>query len=360
MLDGDETPLHEQSPLACAADAWWRTCSAAVLIPSARPAPALLTRSGTRRPRERAPARSGILSGVGGRAGIRAGGLVGVAIALAVVAATVAGTAPGSDAQLERVTAFGDSQLEAVAETPEATAMLATGIELDLRTAVCRRLVQASCPYQGKRPPTVLDEVRAAGDTLGKTVVLLVGYNDFEAEWPADVTDVLRALEARGATRVLWLTLTERRQDWARMNATLRSLAGRWPQLEVLDWSDAADPSWFRDDDIHLTPAGAMGLASYLHAALAARGIAAPSAAAVAQVSLRVSIRGRGSVTLKGATCRASCSRPVAVGSAVRLVARAPAGWVFDRWGGACSGSGRVCSLEVKRASTVVARFRPR
>ena len=90
----------------------------------------------------------------------------------------------------------------------------------------------------------------------------------------------MRALVARDVKRVLWLTLTEERSSWARMNDDLRAAAKAWPQLEVLDWKQAADPSWFRDGDIHLTYAGAVGLAGYVHAALLERGIAVSAAAA--------------------------------------------------------------------------------
>ena len=285
-------------------------------------------------------------------------GLAVAAAACAVVAVGAAIATAAPRAPLQRVTVFGDSQITAVASTPNAREMLAKGIDLDLRTAVCRRLVKDSCPYEGARPTTVLDEIRDSPTPLGHVVVLLVGYNDFEAVWPDDVATVVRALVARDVTRVLWLTLTERRDDWVRMNANLRAAAKDWPQLEVLDWSDAADPAWFRGDDIHLTYDGAYGLASYLHVALFSRGIAAPSTGpAPAQVALRITIRGAGAVTSKGVRCRVSCSQLLPVGTLVRLTAHAPAGSVFDRWAGACTGKRASCSLKLTRGTTVVARF---
>ena len=257
------------------------------------------------------------------------------------------------------MTVFGDSQLAAVEQTADARAMLAKGIDLDLRAAVCRRLVQVSCPYEGSRPTTVLDEIRDPKSTLGTAVVVLLGYNDYETEFRDNIGVVMQALLSRGVKQVLWLTLTERRADWARMNDTLRSEAKAWPQLEVLDWRDAADPSWFRDEDIHLTHDGAFGLASYLHVALFSRGIAAPTAPPeAARVSLRITIRGTGAVTAKGLSCRTSCSRLLPAGSVVRLTARAPAGSVFDRWGGACDGKRASCALRLSRGTTVAARFR--
>jgi hypothetical protein len=287
---------------------------------------------------------------------------------LALICAGITGTtgaaanaAHGAAGALERVTVFGDSQLTAVAETPEARTMLGKGIDLDLRAAVCRRLVQESCPYQGSRPATVLEEVRKQEPALGTTAVVLVGYNDFEDAWAGDVTAVMRALTTRGVTRVLWLTLTERRADWIRMNDTLRAVARAWPQLEVLDWAPATDASWFRGDDIHLTAVGAIGLARYIHSALVVRGVAATTEpAAPPRIALNVVIRGPGAVVVRGVRCRSSCTRSLARGAVVRLAAKAPAGSVFVRWGGACSGTRAWCSINLAKPTTVVARFRPR
>lgn len=287
-------------------------------------------------------------------------GLACAAVLAALTGADVDG-ARGAGVTLERVTVFGDSQMTAIAETADARAMLAKGIDLDLRAAVCRRLVQASCPYQGSRPSTVLDEARTLEPALGTTAVVLVGYNDFEAVWAEDIAIVMRALTTRGVGRVLWLTLTEQRTDWKRMNDTLRTVARSWTQLEVLDWAPASDPSWFRSDDIHLTPEGAIGLARYVHSALVVRGVAATTVPPpTPQLALRVAIRGPGAVVVRGVRCRSSCTRTFAKGAVVRLVAHAPAGSVFVRWGGACAGTRTWCSVRLDRPTGVVARFRAR
>jgi hypothetical protein len=284
-----------------------------------------------------------------------------VCVAFAAAVGLGPSGAHGARGAVERVTVFGDSQMTALGETPEARSMLAKGIDLDLRAAVCRRLVQESCPYQGSRPSTVLDEARKQEPALGTTAVVLVGYNDFEAVWADDVASVLRALTTRGVTRVLWLTLTERRADWERMNDILRSVARGWPQLEVLDWGPATDPTWFRDDDIHLTAEGAIGLARYVHSALVVRGIAATTAPpAPPRIALSVVVRGSGAVVVRGVRCRSSCTRTFPRGAVVRLVAKAPAGSDFVRWSGACLGTRTWCSVTVSKPTTVVARFRPR
>jgi hypothetical protein len=283
---------------------------------------------------------------------------VAACVALLAVVGSAAGTSR-AQAPLQRVTIFGDSQLTAVTGTPRSLEMLQKGIDLDLRTAVCRRLVQESCPFGGVRPTTVQEEINDTGKGIGQVVVLLVGYNDYEAEWVRNIGIIMRALLARNVNRVLWLTLTERRDDWVRMNDDLQSATKDWPQLEVLDWRDAADPSWFQGSDIHLTGEGAFGLASYIHVALFARGIAAPTTPAEPpRVALRISVRGAGAVTARGVKCRTACTQLVPVGTVVQLSARAPAGSVFARWSGACAGTTPTCSRKLVRNASVVARFR--
>ena len=57
---------------------------------------------------------------------------------------------------------FGDSAAEVLDYVPDAKQYLAQGLDMNWQLKVCRRLVELSCPYQGLRPPTVLDVVRAA------------------------------------------------------------------------------------------------------------------------------------------------------------------------------------------------------
>ena len=44
----------------------------------------------------------------------------------------------------------------------DAKQYLGQGLDVHWQLKVCRRLVQLSCPYQGVRPPTVLDVVQAS------------------------------------------------------------------------------------------------------------------------------------------------------------------------------------------------------
>ena len=62
-----------------------------------------------------------------------------------------------------------------------------------------RELYQA-----GVRPRTRSSSSHARGDTLGPTVIVAVGYNDFEDEYAGNIEDAIDALKAAGVKRVLW------------------------------------------------------------------------------------------------------------------------------------------------------------
>ena len=139
------------------------------------------------------------------------------------------------------------------------------GLVLRSDSAVCRRLVAASCPFQGSTPDTALDVVRADGRALGRVVVINVGYNDWSAVY--DVDRVLRALTAVGVESVIWVTLREaaRTQSCTRSRTHASRAGRRWRSLVVADWNAySRDRPWFRGDGLHLTTAGAMGLARFL------------------------------------------------------------------------------------------------
>ena len=82
----------------------------------------------------------------------------------AAVAATIAlcallqlSTAPGGSSAATRVTVFGDSAATAMAYDPDARRTLSRGIDARLELAACRRVGDASCPYDGVRPPNVIE-----------------------------------------------------------------------------------------------------------------------------------------------------------------------------------------------------------
>jgi hypothetical protein len=71
-----------------------------------------------------------------------------------------------------------------------------------------------------------------------------------------------------------------------------------------------------------------------------------------------VSIAGRGAVAGAGAPCRlARCARRATSYVPLRLRATAAAGWRFGGWTGACTGRRPVCTVPMRKAASVRARF---
>ena len=189
------------------------------------------------------------------------------AVVLVVVAALLAaGQASGDASAHPRATIIGDSIMASFDYVPAARRSLAKGLVLRSDSAVCRRLVAASCPFRGSTPETALDVVRADGRALGRVVVINVGYNDWSAVY--DVDRVLRALTAVGVGSVIWVTLREAGANaklYAQSNARIRAAERKWRSLVVADWNAySRGRQWFRGDGLHLTSAGAMGLARLL------------------------------------------------------------------------------------------------
>jgi hypothetical protein len=185
-------------------------------------------------------------------------------VALALVASTAA---PASPSVTPRVTVIGDSIMASFEYVPSARRALGKGLELRSDTAVCRRLVAASCPFQGSTPATALEVIGTSGRSLGRAVVINVGYNDWVAVY--DVDRVMRALRSAGVQRVIWVTLREASSNaslYAQSNARIRNAGRRWKQrLVVADWDAySRGKAWFREDGLHLTSSGAMGLARLL------------------------------------------------------------------------------------------------
>jgi hypothetical protein len=171
-----------------------------------------------------------------------------VGMVLRVLAATVvASAAIGATSALSartaattRVTIFGDSAAEVLDYVADAKAYLASGLDVNWQLKVCRRLVQLSCPYEGVRPPTVLDVVQAApAGGLGSIAVVDVGYNDYVDQYQDDMESVLKALVAKGVTHVIWATMHEVRHDYVSINQTIRAEAAKWPQITIADWNAA-------------------------------------------------------------------------------------------------------------------------
>ena len=91
-----------------------------------------------------------------------------------------------------------------------------------------------------------------------------VGYNDWTAVY--DVDRVMRALKAAGVRAAIWVTLRETTSNYTQVNARIRNAARRWRKsLVVADWNAySRGKPWFREDGLHLTTSGALGLARLL------------------------------------------------------------------------------------------------
>ena len=188
--------------------------------------------------------------------------LVTVALGTAAVQAGSVAAPPA------RVTVIGDSIAAAMAYDQTARSVLADGVDLDLQAAVCRRLVGDSCPYQGSRPPTLVDLLPSL--RLGSTVVVAVGYNDYEDTFAATVETALQALDTAGVEHILWLTLRAERESYLHMNDLVRTAAERHPELTLIDWNlySRSHPDWFQPDGLHLTAVGAIAMATLVHRSL--------------------------------------------------------------------------------------------
>lgn len=191
------------------------------------------------------------------------------ALALACLAAASAATAssPNISAPI-RATFVGDSISASITYVPAAKRKLGGGLSVKLDVEVCRRLVQPSCSFQGKTPTTALEAVRAYGRSLGRVLVVNVGYNEGPQGYGSGIDRVLRAALAEGADGVVWVTLREKGRYASLYRATnieIGKAAKRWPQLLVADWNAySAGKRWFGSDGLHLSPRGAIEHAAFI------------------------------------------------------------------------------------------------
>ena len=207
------------------------------------------------------------------------------ALAALVAAGALASTSvqPGPPAA-QQVLFVGDSVPTSITDNPGPKATVAQGVDMDFALAPCRRLVGTSCPYEGKRPPNVLDLIKSLGPAVPPTVVVAVGYNDYEDQYAAGIAAVLGALEQAGVKHVLWLDLHAVRHPYLSMNDDILAAAAAHPELTVVDWNGAAQghPGWFQDDGVHLEGDGTAAMAALIHDTLVQLGVAsAPPAATI-------------------------------------------------------------------------------
>ena len=186
------------------------------------------------------------------------------------------GAAAAKKRPLQHVTIFGDSVAAAFRWDPTARKVLTRDNRLTLDLAPCGRLVQPGCITPP--PPSVLKEVELLGRRIGPNVVVLVGYNDDPHVYASGINRVLKAMHRRGVQHALWLTLRAVNKQYRLINEVIHGASARVRWMTVLDWNSYArnHPSWFASDSIHLSAAGAVQLAVFVHRRLKSLGLTGP------------------------------------------------------------------------------------
>ena len=158
----------------------------------------------------------------------------------------------------------GDSVSAALSYEPALELGIAKGFDVEFDLQVCRRLAAAGCPYNGSVPSSALAALQARG--AGSDVLVVdVGYNDDPTVYGGEMARIVRAAKALGVRQIVWVNLRETRGLYRRINAAIRTEARLFPLVQVADWNAwSAGKPWFRSDGLHLTDAGAEGLALML------------------------------------------------------------------------------------------------
>ena len=174
-----------------------------------------------------------------------------------------------------RVLMVGDSTLAAVRNVT-ASQELFVGFDPVLDAQGCRRLVWPSCwsDTDFRVPNTVEEAILSTPGGLD-VVVVMSGYNDWHDPFGSFVDTIMAATRAKGAQRVVWLTLSTGQRPkssataigvFAENTRLLWEAARRHPDLVVADWRTYNQRSvgWMSEDGVHLKTRGAFGLADYM------------------------------------------------------------------------------------------------
>lgn len=170
-----------------------------------------------------------------------------------------------------------DSTGAAMRWYPEALGYL-TGGEFVIDLESCRRTIAMSCiGREGYRPSTTLEAVNAAPPGID-TLVIMTGYNDRPDDLRRGIDEVVRAAIDRGVERIAWLTLRTNTtysmpgqpgssaNDYQWGNLALSIAAQRYRELDLMDWNMFGHqrPEWFFPDGAHISPLGAIVLATFI------------------------------------------------------------------------------------------------
>jgi hypothetical protein len=195
------------------------------------------------------------------------------ALAALMLVALSSGASGGTRAA-PHVTMIGDSVATAILGNDDALRVIRLGNDIDLELSACRRLVDRSCAADTQ---STVEVIRRLGSGVGPTVVIAVGYNDFEDHYADEINDTLAALDAASVKHVFWLTLRAAHHPYVPMNDAIAAAASRHSGMTVIDWNvySRSHPDWFQADGIHLFAPGSLAMASLIHDKLVAAGIAA-------------------------------------------------------------------------------------
>jgi Putative Ig domain len=187
-----------------------------------------------------------------------------------VVLVVAAWSSSGVTAQTSpELTVIGDSVLTAVQWNQAPLSILEQGFDVNMQIGVCRTLTGRSCPFNGTRVPTLLDLVHTLGSQLGPNVLVELGYNDAPDTFSQSVEQAIAALLAAGVQRIFWVNMHEHvwHPQYVAMNRVLDEAARRHPEVTLVDWRTYTRNSWawFQSDGVHLTYAGAIAMATFLH-----------------------------------------------------------------------------------------------
>jgi hypothetical protein len=192
--------------------------------------------------------------------------------------APAGGAAAAKSRPQQRVTIFSDSVGASLNWDSTARRIVEHGNRVLFELHPCGRLVQVGC-LATNPPPSVLGTVRALGRRIGPAAVVFIGYNDAPVTYRHGLPTVLKAMRKRGVKHVLWLTLRAVNRQYVDINHAIYAAGRKWrPTLTVLDWNhySASHRGWYAADGIHMSGAGAIAFATYLHRSLKRLGLTGP------------------------------------------------------------------------------------
>jgi hypothetical protein len=193
-----------------------------------------------------------------------------------------------------RALVVGDSTLLAV-EAYERLDVF-RGFDLVYDAKSCRTIGVPSCAVPPPAPPNVVETIDET-DGPFDVVVVMAGYDEWWTSFPGSFDDAIEAARAKGASRILWLTYVESpvyrglsesplTEALTENNETLRAkvASGDYADVTLADWDAyvVGQPDWLEPDGIHLTFAGAVGVADYISRLIAFHsGLPCPAPTAV-------------------------------------------------------------------------------